>query len=87
MPLYEYSSTTASKCPLCKARFEVLQSISDEPLDRCPKCDAPVAKIFSRSFLAVIDSLSQEESFASYTEGEADNLGLSGGFAGDQIWE
>ena len=87
MPLYEYRSTSASNCPLCKARFEVMQGISDEPLDKCPKCDATVEKVFSRNFFAVIDSLSQEESFASYTEGEADNLGLSGGFAGDQIWE
>jgi putative FmdB family regulatory protein len=72
---------------LCKVLFEVRQNISDEPLDRCPRCGSNVKKVFSRNFIAVIDSLSQKDSFASYTEEKADNLGLSGGFAKDQVWE
>ncbi len=87
MPLYEYRTIDGPKCALCKVIFEVRQNISDDPLDKCPECGSKVERIFSRSFIAVIESLSQEESFASYTDAEADNLGLSGSFAEDQVWE
>ena len=87
MPLYEYISDNDTKCTLCKAVFEVRQNIDDEPLVRCPECGSKVRKIFSRNFIAVIDKLSQEESFSTYTDEQADNLGLSGGFAEDQIWD
>jgi putative FmdB family regulatory protein len=32
MPTYEY------QCAACEHRFEELQSFSDEPLKKCPKC-------------------------------------------------
>lgn len=32
MPTYEY------ECKKCFHRFELLQSINDRPLNRCPKC-------------------------------------------------
>jgi putative FmdB family regulatory protein len=40
MPTYGY------KCKECDNTFEVVQSMSDEPLTECPKCSGPVSKIF-----------------------------------------
>ena len=33
MPTYEYA------CPKCGHHFEVFQSMKDEPLKKCPKCN------------------------------------------------
>jgi len=41
MPLYEY------QCQKCRATTEVLQKSKDKPLDKCPKCGGPVAKLIS----------------------------------------
>ena len=42
MPTYDY------KCNNCNNEFEVLQSISDEPLKLCPKCDTlNLVRLFS----------------------------------------
>jgi putative FmdB family regulatory protein len=40
MPLYEYS---CDKCGI----VEVLQKITEEPLDKCPNCECDVKKIMS----------------------------------------
>ncbi|HEY3374885.1 MAG TPA: FmdB family zinc ribbon protein [Candidatus Aquicultor sp.] len=40
MPTYGY------RCTVCDHSFEVIQSVSDEPIKDCPKCNKPVAKIF-----------------------------------------
>lgn len=87
MPIYEYRATIPGKCTLCKAVFEFRQNISDDPLMKCPKCGREVQRLISRSYVAVIDPLTQPETFKTYTEEQADSLGLEGGFAGDQIWE
>ncbi len=41
MPTYEY------ECNECKHKFEVFQSIKDEPVKDCPKCGKSVRKLFS----------------------------------------
>jgi len=41
MPLYEY------QCTACREVCEVLQKAKDGPLERCPKCGAPVIKLIS----------------------------------------
>lgn len=38
MPFYEY------QCGECGHRLEVLQKISDAPLEYCPQCNAPALK-------------------------------------------
>lgn len=43
MPLYEY------KCEKCHKVFEVLQSITAEPLQKCMVCDGKVEKLLSVS--------------------------------------
>lgn len=40
MPTYEY------ECLECKNRFEVFQSMNDEPVKDCEKCGKPVRKVF-----------------------------------------
>lgn len=87
MPIYEYKAAGEAHCKLCKARFEVRQGINDESLSRCPRCGAEVRRLISRPFLCLKEPLSQEETFDRYTEEEADQLGLEGGFAEDEIWE
>jgi len=48
MPIYEYKAKEKSKsCAHCKSRFEVRQSMSDEPLRTCPKCGGPVERVIT----------------------------------------
>ena len=42
MPIYEY------ECKECGV-FEVMQKITDDPLERCPKCKRKVKKLISES--------------------------------------
>lgn len=43
MPIYEY------KCTSCGYTFEMLQKISEKPIDKCPKCNAKVKRLISNS--------------------------------------
>ena len=46
MPTYVYEADEPSKgCAKCGASFEVVQSIKDEPLSKCPDCGAPVRRV------------------------------------------
>ena len=45
MPLYVYRATNPERCCAhCRRDFEVLQSLRDAKLTKCPECGAPVAK-------------------------------------------
>ena len=39
MPTYDY------KCRKCGHRFEVFQSMTDEPIKKCPKCGGEVERL------------------------------------------
>ncbi|HEX8254293.1 MAG TPA: FmdB family zinc ribbon protein [Thermoanaerobaculia bacterium] len=41
MPIYEY------QCKQCNERHEIIQSISDAPVEHCPKCGGDMKKLFS----------------------------------------
>jgi len=41
MPTYEY------ECKKCAHRFEVFQSMSDEPIKKCPECGKEVRRLVS----------------------------------------
>jgi len=41
MPTYEY------ECKKCNHRFEVFQSMSDEPIKKCPECGKQVRRLVS----------------------------------------
>lgn len=87
MPLYEYRAIGAAHCDLCRSRFEVRQRMEDAPLIACPRCGAAIQRLFSHNLIVFSEPLPPEETFATHTEEEADQLGLEGGFAEDEIWE
>ena len=43
MPVYEY------ECQGCKEIIEIWQSLSDDPMNKCPSCDGSLKKIISMS--------------------------------------
>jgi putative FmdB family regulatory protein len=43
MPTYEY------ECTSCGYRFEMLQKISEKPVNTCPKCKGKVKRLISGS--------------------------------------
>jgi putative FmdB family regulatory protein len=45
MPTYEY------KCEQCGHRFEAVQSMKDQALSACPKCQGAVSRMISRNVL------------------------------------
>jgi putative FmdB family regulatory protein len=42
MPVYEY------QCEKCKELVEVLQKVSDDPLEKCEKCGGKLSKQFNQ---------------------------------------
>jgi len=44
MPVYVYRAK-ADGCERCRAGFEALQQMADEPLARCPDCGAEVRRV------------------------------------------
>ena len=43
MPTYIYRVLDKG-CEYCRDSFEIKQSINDRPIEKCPKCGAPVEK-------------------------------------------
>ncbi len=41
MPIYEY------QCEDCTDKFEIKQSMKDDPLTTCPRCGKPVQRLIS----------------------------------------
>ena len=58
MPIYEYRPIQ-SGCSYCGRGFDVLQKISEQPLQLCPKCGAAVRRAISR-FSACVTEPSEE---------------------------
>ena len=48
MPTYEY------QCEQCGERFETFQSIKDDPVKTCPKCRAPVRRLFGTGAAVIV---------------------------------
>jgi putative FmdB family regulatory protein len=46
MPLYTYKAEKKG-CKFCKEGFEYLQNINERPLEKCPKCNQSVFKVFT----------------------------------------
>jgi putative FmdB family regulatory protein len=64
MPIYEYKST-GNGCSFCQQRFETVQKMNEQPLFKCPKCQAPVIRIPSRFCACILelpDEVTQTES-------------------------
>ena len=61
MPIYEYQASGQENCDHCVTPFDVIQKLSDEPIEFCPECYNPVARKISRPNLASqAPSLSEE---------------------------
>ena len=52
MPIYEYQAAGQETCNHCAVVFEVMQKLSDPPLEFCPECHNPVRRKISRPSLA-----------------------------------
>ena len=49
MPIYEYEAASPGRtCRKCTFSFEVIQRLSDLPLDCCPECGRKVRRKISR---------------------------------------
>ena len=50
MPIYEYEADSPGrKCKKCTATFEVIQRLSDPPLNSCPVCSRGIRRKISRA--------------------------------------
>jgi len=48
MPIYEYQVKEGYEgCTYCKKSFEIMQKITESPLEKCVKCESPVKKVIS----------------------------------------
>lgn len=48
MPIYEYEAVEPGRgCRLCCRSFELVQSITEEPIGSCPSCGRPVRRKLS----------------------------------------
>lgn len=49
MPIYEYTAKDPAKssCEKCREVFEVMRSIADKSVQRCPSCGAEVVRVIS----------------------------------------
>ena len=47
MPFYEYIHAEGPGCEHCRARFTVLQRLSEPTLETCPECGSPVRRLIS----------------------------------------
>ncbi|MFH1748303.1 MAG: zinc ribbon domain-containing protein [Planctomycetota bacterium] len=57
MPIYEYQAVDEEHaCDHCRARFEVKQSMRDDPLTQCPQCGAPITRVISRCAVSTTQS-------------------------------
>ena len=48
MPTYVYQKKDGEKgCDVCTDGFETTQTMSEDPLAKCPKCGAPIERIIT----------------------------------------
>lgn len=47
MPIYQYQCASDAHCEICQDGFELLEKISDVPLNMCPSCKAPMKRVIS----------------------------------------
>ena len=46
MPLYSYEAKDPSKgCAKCKGGFDIVQSLADPHLEKCPECGAEIFRV------------------------------------------
>ena len=56
MPIYEYESVEPKAgCGACRKPFEIIQSLNEPDIQRCPDCHGRVRKIVSRCRIAIAE--------------------------------
>lgn len=60
MPIYEYEPLEGG-CETCEGRYEVLQSVNEEPLTACPKCGMKIRRIVSRASFQLDSKVSPDK--------------------------
>lgn len=75
MPIYEYA------CPKC-GDFEHRQSISEDPLKRCPTCKSKVTKIISSSAFQLKGGGWYSDAYQKKSSSGGDSGGSSGSGGG-----
>ena len=76
MPIYEYECLDPKKgCAKCRTRFEVIQSMDDTPLSKCPECGRQVRKVISWCRAAIIE-MSEEDARIDRKIGEYEKSGM-----------
>lgn len=71
MPIYEYAAKNPEtvSCDYCRDGFEIIQSLSDSKLEKCPKCSAPIERIISAPSLGLsASSLDDRAKAAGFTK-------------------
>lgn len=68
MPLYSYIASNSDKCcEYCGSGFELLQKPNSEAVKVCPRCGAPVKKVFGSFSIGIsksgLDRKAQEKGF------------------------
>ncbi len=56
MPIYEYRPLQVSSCGFCEAGFDLLQKLSDPPLNSCPHCKQSIRRVISAPNLGRADT-------------------------------
>jgi len=73
VPIYEYQAVQPERgCDRCRRIFEVIQGISEPPLEECPFCHQEIRRLISRCHAAVIEqseeSLKTERQIKEYEQ-------------------
>ena len=68
MPTYEYY------CKKCDQIFEVFQKISDDPLKKCPDCNASVKRLVSGTNFALKGGGWYKDGYSSASSGKKNHL-------------
>ena len=57
MPIYEYQAVNPEgACPDCRNGFELIQQVSEKPLEKCPSCGGKVKKMISWCHSAIMET-------------------------------
>ncbi len=76
MPIYEYQAANPDQsCPKCVEAFEVLQNLSEDPLNACPVCGNRVTRIISWCRAAILEC-TEEDTRVTRQVREYENQGL-----------
>ena len=51
MPTYCYQAKEEKGCSLCQEGFEIVQSMKDDPMEKCPDCGKAVLRVVQAPYI------------------------------------